>query len=165
MTTDAYDFKGNLLRSQRQLAREYKATLDWSTAVPLEPEIFTSSTRYDALNRPTEQIAPDNSVYRPTFNEANLLDKVDVNLRGAAVSHALRHQHRLQRQGPAHAHRLRQRRQDDLRIRSADLPPDPSDDHPAGRAERPRDAALQECRHRAGPALHLRPGRQHHPHR
>ncbi len=86
VTTEDYDFKGNLLRSQRQLAREYKATLDWFAVVPLEPEIYTSSSRFDALNRPTEQIAPDLSVYRPTYNEANLLEKVDVNLRGAAVA-------------------------------------------------------------------------------
>ena len=44
VTTEAYDFKGNLLQSQRQLAREYKATLDWLTAVPLEPEVYTSRT-------------------------------------------------------------------------------------------------------------------------
>ena len=31
VTTDEYDFKGNLLRSSRQLAVEYKTTLDWST--------------------------------------------------------------------------------------------------------------------------------------
>jgi RHS repeat-associated protein len=85
VTTEGYDFKGNLLQSQRQLAEEYKATLDWCTTVPLE-QVYSSRTRYDALNRPTEQIAPDDSVYRPTFNEANLLEKVDVNLRGAAVS-------------------------------------------------------------------------------
>ena len=29
---------------------------------------------------------PDQSVYRPTFNEANLLEKVDVNLRGAPTA-------------------------------------------------------------------------------
>src|SRR5919109_670510 len=69
VTTDNYDFKGNLLQSQRQLAQEYKATLDWFAAVPLGAEIYTSSSRFDALNRPTEQIAPDLSVYRPTFNE------------------------------------------------------------------------------------------------
>src|SRR5262249_23769068 len=86
VTTDEYDFKGSLLQSQRQLARDYKATLDWSTNVPLEPKVYTSRSSFDALNRPTEQIAPDGSVYRPTFNEANLLEKVDVNLRGAAVS-------------------------------------------------------------------------------
>lgn len=83
VTTEDYDFKGNLLASKRQLANEYKATLDWSADVPLEPDLYTSSTRFDALNRPLSVIAPDNSVYRPTFNEANLLEKVDVNLRGA----------------------------------------------------------------------------------
>jgi RHS repeat-associated protein len=51
----------------------------------LEQEVFTGSTTYDALNRPTAVIAPDQSVYRPTFNEANLLEKVKVNLRGASV--------------------------------------------------------------------------------
>src|SRR5207237_5974899 len=30
--------------------------------------------------------APDKSIYRPTFNEANLLDKVEVNLRGVATA-------------------------------------------------------------------------------
>lgn len=45
VTSDAYDFKGNLLRSQRQLAQEYKTTLDWLTDVPLETEPYTSSTR------------------------------------------------------------------------------------------------------------------------
>ncbi|WAK00594.1 SpvB/TcaC N-terminal domain-containing protein [Methylobacter sp. YRD-M1] len=90
---EAYDFKGNLLRSQRQLAREYKATLDWliPANVPLETEVYTSSSRYDALNRPTELTSPhtqtmQSSVYRPTFNEANLLEKVEVNLRGATTA-------------------------------------------------------------------------------
>jgi hypothetical protein len=85
VTSEDYDFKGNLLASRRQLARDYKTTLDWSTNPELEPETFTGSTIYDALNRPTTVIAPDQSVYRPTFNEANLLEKVNVNLRGASV--------------------------------------------------------------------------------
>lgn len=88
VTSDDFDFKGNALQSRRQLARECKATLDWviPAAVPLEPEVYTSRSRFDALNRPTEQIAPDHSVYRPTFNEANLLETVFVNLRGTAVA-------------------------------------------------------------------------------
>jgi RHS repeat-associated protein len=85
-TTDRYDFKGNLLHSQRQLAQEYKATLDWSAAVPLEAETFDTGTAYDALNRPTEMTAPDNSIIRPTFNEANLLDQAEVNVRGSATA-------------------------------------------------------------------------------
>jgi RHS repeat-associated protein len=83
VTTEEYDFKGNVLTSQRRLALEYKKVIDWSVEVPLEPELYASSTRFDALNRPISVIAPDNSVYRPIFNEANLLERVDVNLRGA----------------------------------------------------------------------------------
>lgn len=85
VTSDEYDFKGNLLRSQRQLAQDYKTTLDWSAAVPLEAA-YASHTRYDALNRPTELTAPDHSVIRPGYNEANLLETVVVSLRGAAVA-------------------------------------------------------------------------------
>jgi RHS repeat-associated protein len=81
VTTVDYDFKGNLLHSQRQLAREYKTTLDWAGIVPLEVENYTNLTRYDALNRPTELTTPDNSVIRPVYNEANLLERVETNLR------------------------------------------------------------------------------------
>jgi RHS repeat-associated protein len=83
VTSDAYDFKGNPLRSQRQLAVEYKAALDWSVSVPLEAEIYTRSTRFDALNRPTEVTTPDHNVSRPSYNEANLLERMEANLRGA----------------------------------------------------------------------------------
>jgi RHS repeat-associated protein len=88
VTSDLYDFKGNGLRSQRQLAQSYKNTLDWSGAVLLEADIYTSRTRYDALNRPTELTTPHTptmspNVIRPSFNEANLLEKLAVNLRGA----------------------------------------------------------------------------------
>ena len=81
-TSSDYDFKGNLLNSQRQLAQDYKMTLDWSAAIPLEELVYTSRTRYDALNRVIELTAPDNSVIRPTYNEASLLEQVQANLRG-----------------------------------------------------------------------------------
>jgi YD repeat-containing protein len=105
---EAYDFKGNLLRSTRQLAREYKEQVDWLAAEPaldvappallnltaivnalnplLEHEAFTSSTTYDALNRPVTLTTPDASVIHPTYNEANLLEQVHVNLRGATTA-------------------------------------------------------------------------------
>lgn len=86
VTSDEYDFKGNLLRSQRQLAREYKQTLDWSASVPLEAEAYVGRTRYDALNRPVELTTPDNSVLRSTYNEANLLERIEANLRGDATA-------------------------------------------------------------------------------
>ena len=86
VTNEAYDFKGNPLRSSRQLVQDYKTIPDWSATPALEQQIFTSSTRYDALNRPTAVTSPDASVYRPTYNEANLLEKVEVNLRGAQAA-------------------------------------------------------------------------------
>jgi RHS repeat-associated protein len=90
VTSEDYDFKGNLLSSSRELAQEYKNTINWAVTHP-SGEKFSSSTIYDALNRPTELTAPHTpamqpSVYRPAYNEANLLEKVDVNLRGAAVA-------------------------------------------------------------------------------
>lgn len=88
VTSDRYDFRGNLLHSSRQLAAEYKQTLDWSGTVPLEPQSYASSTTYDALNRPTSMTTPDQSVIRPTYNEANLLERLDGNLKGAQTSTA-----------------------------------------------------------------------------
>src|SRR5262249_1212697 len=91
VTSDAFDFKGNLLRSQRQLARlvqsvpAYKTTVDWLAAVQLETETYTSCTRYDALNRPIQLIAPHSdqtgttvNVIELIYNEANLLEPAHV---------------------------------------------------------------------------------------
>lgn len=87
--TEAYDFKGNLLCSMRQLVSDYKTIPDWLLNPPLDAETFEGSTRYDALNRPIQSIAPHSSLTRPgypnkfnviqpVFNEANLLERVDV---------------------------------------------------------------------------------------
>ncbi|MCG3158139.1 MAG: hypothetical protein DKINENOH_04780 [bacterium] len=87
VTNLEYDFKGNLLRSRRQLAAldpNHKSVPDWSQNPKLENEEFESRTTFDALNRPITLTTPDNSVIRPAYNEANLLERVEVNLRGAA---------------------------------------------------------------------------------
>ncbi|WP_435858156.1 SpvB/TcaC N-terminal domain-containing protein [Streptomyces umbrinus] len=83
VTTDDYDFKGNLLTGRRRLARDYKATLDWGGAPPLETETFASRTSYDALNRPTQLVTPHSdrpgtviNVVQPSYNEAGLLERV-----------------------------------------------------------------------------------------
>ena len=67
VTSEAYDFKGNLLRGNRQLASDYKGVSDWSGDVALEPEVFASSTTYDALNRRDQ---PDRAGQQR--NQANL---------------------------------------------------------------------------------------------
>jgi RHS repeat-associated protein len=82
----AYDFKGNLIKSSRQFLTEYKNQVDWSQAQgpAMEKETNASATTFDALNRPVALTTPDTGVIRPIYSEANLLQQLNVNLRGAA---------------------------------------------------------------------------------
>jgi RHS repeat-associated protein len=82
LTNHEYDFKGNLLRTSRRCATQYRSVLDWTASVPLQAPL-ESSTKFDALNRPTLLTAPDQSVIEPTYNEANLLERLTVRLLGA----------------------------------------------------------------------------------
>ena len=90
----SYDFKGNPLESARRFARTYDTTVDWNVADPdalLEPETFTTVTAYDALSRATSIRTPHNasvpaSEILPAYNEASLLEKVDVKLRGSGTA-------------------------------------------------------------------------------
>jgi hypothetical protein len=110
--TEALDFKGNPLRTTRRLASgtSYRATLDWGAvdaALPpgavdtvdtaalatalagvLEAVGYTAATSYDALDRPVTMTSPHTSagpasVVRPSYNEAGLLTRLDVSVRGA----------------------------------------------------------------------------------
>jgi RHS repeat-associated protein len=81
----AYDFKGNLLHSTRRLLSDGTTIPDWRLNPQLDAERFEASDRYDALNRVTQSVAPHSSagpttrnVLQQVFNEANLLDRVDV---------------------------------------------------------------------------------------
>jgi RHS repeat-associated protein len=118
VTSDRHDFKGNLLRASRRLAQDYQLAVDWKAAeVALPPDInaklnlnvldnaltpllenetFTSSTAYDAMSRPIQLVAPHSdrpgarlNVIRPGYNEANLLERVDVWLEQTAEPTAL----------------------------------------------------------------------------
>ncbi|NEN88687.1 MAG: toxin [Okeania sp. SIO3H1] len=107
-TSERYDFKSNLREASRRLEQEYRQVVDWSavdavipsdvtvpfnlatleaTLLPrLEADIFTSKTTYDALNRSVMMETPDNSIIRPSYNEANLLERVEANLQGSATA-------------------------------------------------------------------------------
>lgn len=83
---EAYDFKGNLLRSRRQLAAAYRDVLDWAAQVPLQERAYHTRTGYDALNRPVSLTTPDGSVLVPGYNPASQLDRIDGQLRAAEQS-------------------------------------------------------------------------------
>ncbi len=82
-TYEAYDFKGNLLATKRQLAIEYRDVVDWTSHVPLEERSYLGRTTYDALNRPTSMTMPDGSALLPSYNPSSLLDRIDGRLHGA----------------------------------------------------------------------------------
>ena len=104
-SNERYDYKGNLLESARQLARAYRESVDWSVVDELDEiddldaaaapllglaDRFAATTLYDALNRPIQMTTPHNdgmrpTVVRPYYNEANLLERVDVWIRRADV--------------------------------------------------------------------------------
>ncbi len=91
------DFKGNPKSVDRVLAKDYKNDLNWS-ALPGQPdipaikaaadpaletaEVFTASSLYDALNRPTRVTLPDGTSILPTYNEANFLASLKAQVRG-----------------------------------------------------------------------------------
>jgi RHS repeat-associated protein len=97
-----YDFKGNLLESSKRFSSEYKNTVDFNVADPenlLEAEEFTTTTQYDALNRAISMQTPHHqtstppglnpvlaSEIIPVYNEAGLLNQVDVKHRGATTA-------------------------------------------------------------------------------
>jgi RHS repeat-associated protein len=90
------DFKGNLLEAEKQLIVDYKNLIDWkileglntialieaAIATQVEMEIFSTSSKLDALNRPMELSLPDASILKPTYNIGNKLDKLEVQIRG-----------------------------------------------------------------------------------
>ncbi len=82
---NSYDFKGNPLSSTQTLAQDYKNVVDWEDDPEdvLEDETFTNSITYDALNRVKSKTTPDNSEFLPYYNDAGLLDAVDVKIKGA----------------------------------------------------------------------------------
>ncbi len=78
------DLKGNVLQSSRRFAIDYKNTVNWTGNLNtlLEPEVYTDEATYDALNRLVSSQTPDGSITTPTYNEANLLEQVEVNQNG-----------------------------------------------------------------------------------
>lgn len=86
VTNEVYGLGGQAMSTTRQLREDYKQEVDWSGEVPLEDEVFTGRTDYDALGRVLIQVAPDNSVHIPTYNQAGQLVKVEAILDDGALA-------------------------------------------------------------------------------
>ncbi len=101
VTHSAYDFKGNLLTSSRQLAATYDfSQISWPVLADLtaiDPtwlpagvlsESFATAIAYDALNRQTriemDRTDGTSDVAVPTYNETGLLSGMTAQVAGAA---------------------------------------------------------------------------------
>ncbi|MDP9021636.1 MAG: toxin [Actinomycetota bacterium] len=106
IATPAYDFKGNPLGTTQRFAESvtvngapvpaHRVTVDWSAAVVLSATTRRTATRYDALDRPVQLVAPHVEgagagihVSQPRYNEAGLIDGVDVWLDRPAIPNQL----------------------------------------------------------------------------
>lgn len=81
-----FDFKGNLLKSDRSFCLDYKNIPNWPISNPgslLETTSpYESLINYDALNRVIEKTTAYNSIQSITYNKAGLLEKVEVDVKG-----------------------------------------------------------------------------------
>ncbi len=80
---EGFDFKGNLLRSSQGFFADYIKLPDL-TANTATPDTFGSATKYDALSRAIVVNTPDGSITELSYNEANLLQSVSVQLSGSS---------------------------------------------------------------------------------
>ncbi|KAH9206572.1 virulence plasmid 65kDa B protein-domain-containing protein [Leptodontidium sp. 2 PMI_412] len=85
-TNSHFDFKYNVLSNERQLAQNYKDILDWSGNVDLEPDIYTVTATYDALNRQVQTTAADGTITFRLYDDSGRLSKTYVNIRGELTS-------------------------------------------------------------------------------
>ncbi len=81
VTHNGYDDGGKILETHRQFAKDYKTVVDWSrenNKEKLEIESFCTTYEYDALDRVIAHTTPDGSTTKPSYNIANLLEKIAV---------------------------------------------------------------------------------------
>ncbi len=74
----AYDLRGELLSSSRQMVEGYKTQINWNDTVKLEQKVYSSSFTYDALKHLLTKTTPDGSTTKNTYNQAGLFYAVQV---------------------------------------------------------------------------------------
>ena len=87
ITNTQFDFKGNLLEAQKQIAASIKeSVIDWqdnSETSGVEPETFSQQTEYDALNRMTRlynwhKSDTNVAVYEPQYSKRGILEGENI---------------------------------------------------------------------------------------
>ncbi|MGE3288890.1 MAG: SpvB/TcaC N-terminal domain-containing protein [Pseudonocardia sp.] len=79
VTTDEYDPVGNPRVVRRRFVVDPELP-DWDAATGVSDEVFGTLTEYDVLHRMVREELPDGTVLRPGYNDAGLLERIDLAL-------------------------------------------------------------------------------------
>ena len=74
--TPIYDYKGNLVKSTRKLAKSVQGILDWKGNVDLEVQSYEEVMKSNALNKVTMTRLPDGTVTLYTYNDRGMQQTV-----------------------------------------------------------------------------------------
>ena len=97
LTHIAYDFKGNVLETTRQLLDDPTVgDVDWSSSLGLSSEVFTTYATYDALSRLVDTKDPGGNMQEYTYDRGGYLKTVLLN--GAAYVQDIHYDAKGQRQ-------------------------------------------------------------------
>ncbi|KAF1955544.1 hypothetical protein CC80DRAFT_394571, partial [Byssothecium circinans] len=84
---EAFDFKGNLARMKRVMAKDYKNDLDWTnpSSNALGSTEYTATGKFDALNHQIETVLPDSTLLRQVFDRQGHVVQLFVTTPGAGT--------------------------------------------------------------------------------
>ena len=82
-----YTISGLPAVQHRQYARDYSTEPDWSGEVALDPQLYDTALRYDALGRLVERVTPDGSVLTVGYHVSGRLAWLRVAQTGAVTSY------------------------------------------------------------------------------
>jgi len=78
LTNSSYTMQGDSLFTSKQLASDYKAEIDWNTKVNLEPKIYKTSFKFNALKLHTSETTDDDTITSKEYDEAGKLITVST---------------------------------------------------------------------------------------
>ena len=73
-----YSMQNEVVRSSRQMAKEYKTAIDWNGSVEMDLPVYSIRQSYNALKNLLTETTPDETITTHTYNQSGLLDKVAI---------------------------------------------------------------------------------------
>ena len=85
ITNSRYGLQGELLETTRQLTQSYKGYVNWDENIAMEPELYMTQFKFNALQQLISETTPDSSITTNSYNQAGLLERVTVQFKNDKV--------------------------------------------------------------------------------